>query len=782
MPTTIKILDYTDILAQGVPDNELHFNDRMKDFCGTKIQLSYYGRCENRELWDRGNGKWLVHNEWTWHPKWFKVVEGVLVNPITGEVYGQGYNPAPQSQAAPFVIEKNAWIDNEGLFKYYMAKTPVPETIAEVIVTLPANKVADTFIAKTWNFGHWTFTFRPAPAPTNEFTFLVRPHGVRSTTMTMVAKNTSIATLTNRDKLMAMFERLPISSVKTHTKDIYLAMYAVAMAMYNIQTTVLAQKLTYERNTIHLRDTGVEPRRRSNAPVPVSSQLNFIRSNGHTFYERDAQYVKAAGPNPTENHLHMSCQTYAATFHSVTTRSLSSAFYRLASQIKYFLYDTQIYVFDATDVDKVETGSLDISKPIHTQLPQNRLWLKSPYYGLTGIPVENLPNELPYKDLKVAGITIGYQLDGMSLQGVLATSLTQIPKFLLSQYTDTSWCEYGNGYYVVKKRARPSVDVYDYRQEFVNLYPTSNYAIGIVIDGITIHPRGKDALLQKQEMFKRYGISLSTRQINEIEEYDYEVEPEFFYDKFNGEDFYLGAELEVDNGGDDDHSILILENILGKDYAYYMRDGSLNNGFEIAMMPSTLAYVNKHKQKFTDAFKYLSSLDYRSHDTSTCGLHIHFDRDAFGTKPSVQKLKAAYLALILERNWGQITKFARRTRSQMNSWAVNKKLVADVYHDDNESTFTKKFEEKYMDRSKYNALNCNHRYTFELRIFKGTLNANTYLATMQFTHNLINVAKQCKTLDEAQQVKFADIISYKSYPELTKYLGQRALNNTEEEV
>jgi hypothetical protein len=52
---------------------------------------------------------------------------------------------------------------------------------------------------------------------------------------------------------------------------------------------------------------------------------------------------------------------------------------------------------------------------------------------------------------------------------------------------------------------------------------------------------------------------------------------------------------------------------------------------------------------------------------------------------------------------------------------------------------------------------------------------------MQFTHNLINVAKHCKTLDEAQQIKFADIISYKSYPELTKYLGQRALNNTEEE-
>ena len=781
MPTTIKILDYTDILAQGVPDNELHFNPRMKDFCGTKIQLSPYIRCENRELWDRGNGKWLLYNEWTWHPKWFKVVEGTLANPVTGEVYSQGYNPAPQSQAAPFIIEKNAWLDNEGLFKYYMSKTPVPETIAEVIFTLPANLKADTFIAKTWNFGHWSFTFRPADEPTDDFTFLVRPHGVRSTQMTQIAKQISIATLTNRDKVMAMFERLPNSSVKTHTKDIYLTVYAVAMAMYNIQSTVLAQKFTYERNTIHYRNTPNQPRARvASSHIPKISQLNYIRSSGHTFYERNDNFIAAAGPNPTQNHLYMSHQTYAATWTSITSRSLSSAFYRLASQIKYFLYDTQVYVFDATAVDKIESGSLDISKPIHEQLPQNRVWVKSPYYGLSGIPIENLPNDLKYKHLKVAGITVGYQLDAMTLQGI--TRGTQIQQFLLSHYVDTSWCIYGNGYYVVKKLARPSVNVYDYRQEFVNLYPTPNYSIGIVVNGITIHPRGKDKLLEKQEVYKRYGISLTSRQVNEIEDYDYEIEPEFFCDKSSDEDFYMGVELEVDNGGDDDHSILILENILGTDYAYYMRDGSLNNGFEIAMMPSTLAYVNKHKQKFKDAFKYLSSLDYRSHDTSTCGLHIHFDRDAFGTKPSVQKLKAAYLALILERNWGQITKFARRTRSQMNSWAVNKKLVADVYHDDNESSFTKKFEEKYMDRSKYNALNCNHRYTFELRIFKGTLNANTYLATMQFTHNLINVAKQCKTLDEAQQVKFADIISYKSYPELTKYLGQRALNNTEEEI
>ena len=526
-----------------------------------------------------------------------------------------------------------------------------------------------------------------------------------------------------------------------------------------------------------MRNTPNLPRTRASVGIPRSSQFNFINSHGHTFYEYDASYCASAGSNPTQNHLYKSQQSYAATWIAPTQRSLSGAFYRLLSQIKYFLYDTKIYVFDLASVDKISSGSIDIEKPVQMQLPEDRLWFRNPYHGLIGVPIENVPDELNMINLDIDGVNVGYKLATMSLQGT--TRDTSIQNFLLSHYIDTRWCQYGNGYYVNKRTPQ----AYDYRQAYVDISSngTTGYALGITIDGVTLHPNGKDAFMKKQEMYKRYGISLHTRQINDIEEYDYDCEPEFFSDKSSDEDFYMGVELEVDAGGDDDHSILILENILGTDYAYYMRDGSLNNGFEIAMMPSTLAYANKNMLKFSDAFQYLASLGYRSHDTNTCGLHIHFDRTAFGTRPSVQKLKAAYLALIMERNWNQITKFARRSRSQMNNWAVNKKLSGDVYHDDNEQTFTEKFEGKYMDRSKYNALNCNHRYTFELRLFKGTLNANTYLATMQFTHNLINVAKQCKTLDEAQQIKFADIISYKSYPELTKYLGQRALDNEEEE-
>ena len=118
MPVTIQILDYNEVQAQGVPDIELHFNDSMKQYCGQNILVSGSAHCDNRDLWDnRGSRSHLQLRGWSWHPKWFKVVEGTLVNPHTGQVFEQGYNPLPH-RANPFVIKTNAWIDNEALFTY----------------------------------------------------------------------------------------------------------------------------------------------------------------------------------------------------------------------------------------------------------------------------------------------------------------------------------------------------------------------------------------------------------------------------------------------------------------------------------------------------------------------------------------------------------------------------------------------------------------------------------------------------------------------------------------
>jgi hypothetical protein len=314
-----------------------------------------------------------------------------------------------------------------------------------------------------------------------------------------------------------------------------------------------------------------------------------------------------------------------------------------------------------------------------------------------------------------------------------------------------------------------------FKEAQVRGYINRHREIGVYYKGVLYHPNAIQSIKEREQVLEELGIdtsALNPYAQNGIEDYDFEPHIEFFGDSSLP---HFGVELEVDKGGDDP-DLSIIEKVLGVDFAYYMRDGSLDDGFEIATMPATLDYHMGHKRRYETAFKMLEEYGYRSHDTSTCGIHIHFDRTALGSTRATQNLKASFLALILEKNWNQVIKFSRRDFRRLEQWAKNQKLVGDIYHDDDEAAVVRKFNDKYANGDKYNALNCNHSKTFELRIFRGTLKANTFIATLQFVSNLVSVARECKTLDQAQRIKFEDIINYKSYDELNAYIAERNLN------
>jgi hypothetical protein len=64
-----------------------------------------------------------------------------------------------------------------------------------------------------------------------------------------------------------------------------------------------------------------------------------------------------------------------------------------------------------------------------------------------------------------------------------------------------------------------------------------------------------------------------------------------------------------------------------------------------------------------------------------------------------------------------------------------------------------------------------------LRIFRGTLNINTFKATLQFVDNLARLVKKT-TLTRLTSLTFDDIINFKKYPELTAYWNLRKENRT----
>lgn len=249
---------------------------------------------------------------------------------------------------------------------------------------------------------------------------------------------------------------------------------------------------------------------------------------------------------------------------------------------------------------------------------------------------------------------------------------------------------------------------------------------------------------------------------NIIHEYDYKPYPEFY----GLGRLFLGVELEIDDGGEDDENAEQLECITG-DEMYYKHDGSLKDGFECVTHPMTLKY-HRYQFPWADLCKKAASLGYKSHDAGTCGLHVHVSRNALGDNEDEQDATIARILYFFERNWDALLKFSRRTESQLNQWAARytHKDTVDEYH---------KGIKNNEDDSRYMCVNLQNEDTIEFRIFRGTLKANTILATLELVERICVICASCNA-DDMQGLSwehFLSLIDPDEYQELFTYIKER---------
>jgi len=237
---------------------------------------------------------------------------------------------------------------------------------------------------------------------------------------------------------------------------------------------------------------------------------------------------------------------------------------------------------------------------------------------------------------------------------------------------------------------------------------------------------------------------------------------------------YLGVEIEMDHAGTcSDRSRLISSAMTkNKPLVYAMSDGSLDDGIEIATMPLTLK-AHKEMMHYEKAFKTAVALGYRAHDTSSCGIHVHMDRDFFGGNKKTSLYKASLLALVMERLWEDFVKFSRRKYNRLDQWAKKKDFSDNITHDSSEADLRDEFVDKY-DSDRYVAFNITNAKTYELRIFRGTLKYKSFMATLEFVHNLAYWVKD-HTLTDAQQVDFKTIVEYIDQDYLMNYCEERGM-------
>ncbi len=212
--------------------------------------------------------------------------------------------------------------------------------------------------------------------------------------------------------------------------------------------------------------------------------------------------------------------------------------------------------------------------------------------------------------------------------------------------------------------------------------------------------------------------------------HDYNYIPKYFYfHRIQDEnELYLGVELEIDEGGKIDDNAKLVKDKLGHENVYCKHDDSLQKGFEIVTHPCTYEY---HKTlPYKELFSNLTELKYRSHDVSTCGMHIHFNRNYFGKDKLTQDLCISKLLYIFEKYWDKIVLIARRDSNKyaQRFFLNENETILDMYA-------------KSKNSNKYGVINLQHANTVEIRIFKGTLNYNTFINTLQFVKCIVNLTK-----------------------------------------
>lgn len=192
-------------------------------------------------------------------------------------------------------------------------------------------------------------------------------------------------------------------------------------------------------------------------------------------------------------------------------------------------------------------------------------------------------------------------------------------------------------------------------------------------------------------------------------------------------ELFFGLELEVEKSGSVQIDT-IANKIQQKGILYFKNDGSLNHGFEIVSHPMSYDFIIEQKDKmFLNILNTLIESKYRSYDTSTCGMHIHLSKKAFGTWQLYRFIK------FFMENKQFVTAISQRKLENLDRWAA--------IESEPDSSIIYKAKKKSGNSKRYVAINLQNEHTVELRIFRGTLNIHSFTKNIEFCYALFNFTR-----------------------------------------
>lgn len=204
----------------------------------------------------------------------------------------------------------------------------------------------------------------------------------------------------------------------------------------------------------------------------------------------------------------------------------------------------------------------------------------------------------------------------------------------------------------------------------------------------------------------------------------------------------IGIELEIDDGDNQSNVVKDIGSEFG-DLVYCKEDGSLSYlGIELVTMPMTYEYI-KDNRIINRMCDIAYDNGYYSYDTDTCGLHMHFDKSFFGGARIIQEHTACKILYYMWLNQDTILRFSKREEHSFDEWCnfVNCEDMNGLQEEDTDYNSTLSYIFDKCCESRYRCLNVRNKRTYEFRIFKGTLNANSILEYLRWCINLIDICR-----------------------------------------
>ena len=277
---------------------------------------------------------------------------------------------------------------------------------------------------------------------------------------------------------------------------------------------------------------------------------------------------------------------------------------------------------------------------------------------------------------------------------------------------------------------------------------------------VSIEPRSRQLLspVQINPMELNRILSNKPTHTKLIHTYNYKPnETQFFCskdEKDNEDNLYLGIELEISGSGqesdneEDAREILEIIQKNNEDSVYFKHDGSIN-GFEIVFHPHTIKAYSEYNWK--RIFAIIKRLGY-TNDDKKAGFHVHISHSYFGDTAQ-QSEALAKLVFLLYKFKTEIEPLAGRKNSDYATYNTIGLETAK------RNDFCGTFYWYSKNSGKYSAINCQHKDTFEIRIFDGVTDKIRFMDILNFIENLCAIVK-CTSITDITKVRLEDFMPF----------------------